>query len=256
MRLVFMFSLLFFTHPACAELMREDHGVVRDVTDGDTLTLDTGVVVRLAGIQAPKLPLRRPGFKPWPLADEARIALQELSRNQMVQLGIGGARTDRHGRTLAHLYRQPDGMWIQGEMLRRGLARVYTFSDNHALAPEMLALEREARAAKRGIWAHDFYAVRHAENLAENLDGLEDSFQLVQGKVLKFVKISDYMFLNFGADYKTDFTVVIDRKDWPRFAATAPEGYTGRTVSVRGWIEQWNGPMLRISHHEQIEVLE
>jgi len=236
--------------------MREDRGVVRDVTDGDTLTLDNGMVVRLVGIQAPKLPLGRKGFKPWPLAEEARKALQEMTRGRTVQMGFGGARTDRHRRTLAHLYRQPDGLWVQGEMLRLGLARVYTFSDNRAMAVEMLALEREARAAKRGIWAHDFYAVRHAENLAENLDGLEDSFQLVQGKVLKFVKISDYMFLNFGADYKADFTVVIDRKDWPRFAATVPEGYTGRTVSVRGWIEQWNGPMLRISHPEQIEVLE
>ena len=256
MRLVFMFSLLFFTHPACAELMREDHGVVRDVTDGDTLTLDNGVVVRLVGIQAPKLPLGRKGFKPWPLAEEARKALQDMIQGRAVQMGFGGARTDRHRWTLAHLYRQPDGLWVQGEMLRLGLARVYTFSDNRAMAVEMLALEREARAAKRGIWAHDFYAVRRAENLAENLSGLEDSFQLVQGTVLKIAKISDYMFLNFGTDYKTDFTVVIDRKDWPRFGATAPEFYIGKTVNIRGWLEQWNGPMLRISHPEQIEVLE
>ncbi|MFZ5929614.1 MAG: thermonuclease family protein [Pseudomonadota bacterium] len=250
--LLALFILLPARAPAATERAPEEQGVVREVTDGDTLTLDNGVVVRLVGIQAPKLPLGRRGFKAWPLADEARTALLEMTQGRTVQLGFGGARADRHRRTLAHLYRQPDGMWIQGEMLRLGLARVYTFSDNRAMAPEMLVLEREARNARRGIWAHDFYAVRHAENL----DGLEDSFQLVQGKVLKFAKISDYMFLNFGADYKTDFTVVIDRKDWPRFAATAPEGYTGRTVSVRGWLEQWNGPMLRISHPEQIEVLE
>ena len=259
MRHLFLLALFILFSPhalVAAELVREGQARVAGVRDGDTLTLDNGVVVRLVGIQAPKLPLGRKGFMPWPLADEAHTALLEMTQGRTVQMGFGGARTDRHRRTLAHLYRQPDGLWVQGEMLRLGLARVYTFSDNRAMAVEMLALEREARAAERGIWAHDFYAVRHAENLAENLDGLEDSFQLVQGKVLKFVKISDYMFLNFGADYKTDFTVVIDRKDWPRFVATAPEGYTGRTVSVRGWIEQWNGPMLRISHPEQIEVLE
>ncbi len=256
MRLAFLLCLLFITLPARAGLVREGEAMVRAVTDGDTLTLDTGGVVRLVGIQAPKLALGRPNFKPWPLADESRAALQKLTQSRTLQMGFGGARTDRHRRTLAHLYRQPDGVWIQGEMLRQGMARVYTFSDNRALASEMLALEREARDARRGIWAHDFYAVRHAENLAENLNGLEDSFQLVQGAVLKFVKISDYMFLNFGADYKMDFTVVIDRKDWPRFAATAPESYAGKTVRVRGWIEQWNGPMLRISHPEQIEVLE
>ena len=226
--------------------------LVREVTDGDTLTLDNGVVVRLVGIQAPKLPLGRRGFKAWPLADEARKALQDMTQGRTVQMGFGGARTDRHRRTLAHLYRQPDGLWVQGEMLRLGLARVYTFSDNRALASEMLALEQEARAARRGIWAHGFYAVRPPEGL----DGLKDGFQLVQGKVLKFAKISDYMFLNFGADYRTDFTVVIDRKDWPRFATATgdPQAYAGKTIRVRGWLEQWNGPMLRISHPEQIEV--
>lgn len=229
-------------------------GVVREVTDGDTLTLDNGEVVRLTGIQAPKLALGRPGFKSWPLADEARNALQAMTQNQTVQLGFGGARADRHRRTLAHLYRPPDALWIQGEMLRLGMARVYTFSDNRALAPEMLALEQTARAARRGIWAHEFYRVR----TPEGLDALTESFQLVQGTVFKFAKITDYVFLNFGMDYRTDFTAVIERRDWPRFTAAAidPQNYAGRTLRVRGWVEHWNGPMLRISHPEQIEVLE
>lgn len=253
MRLAFLLCLLFITLPARAGLVREDEAMVRAVTDGDTLTLDTGGVVRLVGIQAPKLALGRPNFKPWPLAEESRAALQKLTQGRTVQMGFGGARTDRHRRTLAHLYRQPDGVWVQGEMLRLGLARVYTFSDNRALAPEMLALEHEARAAGRGIWAHDSYVVRSPEKL----DGMDNSFQLVQGKVYKFAKISDYMFLNFGADYKTDFTVVIDRRDWPSFAAIIDlQAFAGKTVRVRGWLEQWNGPMLRITHPEQIEVIE
>jgi endonuclease YncB( thermonuclease family) len=255
MRYLFLLALFILFSPhatAASELVREGAAMVREVTDGDTLTLDSGVVVRLVGIQAPKLPLGRRDFKAWPLADEARTALLEMTQGRTVQPGFGGARTDRHRRTLAHLYRQPDGLWVQGEMLRLGLARVYTFSDNRALAREMLALEHEARNARRGIWAHDFYAIRQPGKL----DGLTDSFQLVQGKVLKFAKISDTMFLNFGADYKTDFTVVIDRRDWPRFASDAPERYAGKTVIVRGWLERWNGPMLRISHPEQIEVIE
>ncbi|MEQ1887930.1 MAG: thermonuclease family protein [Alphaproteobacteria bacterium] len=259
MRPIFFVCLFVLLLPAglpvaAQEILREGQGVVREVTDGDTLSLDTGAVVRLTGIQAPKLALGRPGFKPWPLADEARNALQAMTQNRTVQLGFGGARADRHRRTLAHLYRQPDGLWIQGEMLRLGLARVYSFSDNRALVPEMLALEQMARTARRGVWAHEFYRVRTPEGLG----GLLDSFQLVQGRVLKFAKISDYVFLNFGMDYKTDFTAVIGRRDWRRFAAAAidPQNYTGRTLRVRGWLEHWNGPMLRISHPEQIEVLE
>ena len=108
--------------------------------DGDTVVLDDGKEVRLVGIQAPKLPLNRPNFKEWPLAREAKEELEKLILNQRVTLSYGGTRTDRHGRTLAHLHTD-DGVWAQGEMLSRGLARVYTFSDNRAAAPEMMALE-------------------------------------------------------------------------------------------------------------------
>ena len=45
---------------------------VESVVDGDTLVLADGRQVRLVGIQAPKLPLGRDGFQPWPLADEAK----------------------------------------------------------------------------------------------------------------------------------------------------------------------------------------
>ncbi len=247
--------MLFSGRPlAAAPAMQPDHVRVKMVTDGDTLVLEDGAIVRLVGIQAPKLPLGRKQFKAWPLAEEAREALVALTQDRTVQPGFGGARADRHGRVLAHLYRQPDGLWLQGEMLRLGLARVYTFSDNIALSADMLALEREARAAKRGIWADEFYAVRSPDVLA----GLQDSFQLVQGKVHTFAKISDYMFLNFGADYKTDFTVVIDRKDWPRFTAGLVDlqSSPGKILRVRGWLENWNGPMIRVTHPEQIEVVE
>ena len=49
-----------------------------EVVDGDTVVLEDGRRVRLVGIQAPKLPLGRPGFERWPLADEAKHALESL----------------------------------------------------------------------------------------------------------------------------------------------------------------------------------
>ncbi|MHA1571451.1 MAG: thermonuclease family protein, partial [Alphaproteobacteria bacterium] len=42
---------------------------VTAIVDGDTIVLDDDRQVRLVGIQAPKLPLGRPDFQPWPLAD-------------------------------------------------------------------------------------------------------------------------------------------------------------------------------------------
>jgi len=226
---------------------------VRAVIDGDTLVLDTGETVRLVGIQAPKLPLDRPHFAKWPLADEALAALTALGKDQRVRLSYGGARRDRYNRLLAHLHRESDGKWLQGEMLAMGMARVYTFSDNRAVAVEMLAIEQAARNAKRGIWADEFYAVRQVDGL----DSMIDSFQLVEGKILNSAKLRDYMFLNFGDDYRTDFTVAIAKRDWRNFTVEEidPAQWRGQTVRVRGWLDKRNGPMIEVTHPEQIERL-
>lgn len=236
-----------------AELERGAQARVVGVIDGDTVVLDDGSEVRLVGIQAPKLPLGRPNFEPWPLAPEAKAALSKLVEGAQVALSYGGRRTDRHGRHLAHLHTE-DGTWVQGTLLRRGMARVYSFADNRALVPEMLAIEREARAAGRGIWADPFYAVRRAEETPRLLD----TYQVVEARVLEANEVRRRIYLNFGMDWRTDFTITIDPRDRASFdgAQFDPLALDGRLIRARGWIALRNGPMLKVSHPEQIEVLE
>lgn len=235
-------------------------GTVVAVVDGDTLVLDDGRQVRLVGIQAPKLPLGREGFETWPLADAAKTALEELALGRAVTLGHGGRRVDRHGRALAQLYcadGSPGGLWLQGELLVRGLARVYSFADNRALVAEMLALEGAARAAGRGIWADPWYRIRDPEDLVQGLADARDSFQIVEGRVADAAVVRKRGYLNFGNDWKSDFTVSIDPAALRLFeAAGLPlDALEGRRIRVRGWVKSLNGPMIDASHPEQIEVL-
>lgn len=229
-------------------------GTAQAVVDGDTLVIEDGIEVRLVGLQAPKLPLGRAGFREWPLAGESKAALEELALGRALKLSYGGLRIDRHGRLLAHLH-DADGRWIQGEMLARGMARVYSFADNRARVPEMLALEAEARAERRGIWSHPFYRVRGAD--PEGLERDIGTFQLVEGTVLSAAVVRNRGFLNFGADWKTDFTITISPVDMRRFRAAgfAVGEMEGRRVRVRGWIRSYNGPMIDATHPEQIELL-
>src|SRR5690606_285261 len=88
----------------CDDLRSAPGGVVVQVTDGDTVVLDTGLIVRLIGTQAPKLPLGREGFETWPKAEEAKLALEALALNKLARLGYGGEDVDRYGRALAHLF--------------------------------------------------------------------------------------------------------------------------------------------------------
>ncbi|MCW5729237.1 MAG: thermonuclease family protein [Alphaproteobacteria bacterium] len=227
-------------------------GLVVTVIDGDTLRLDDGREVRLVGIQAPKLPLGRAGFPTWPLAEEAKAALERMALRASVTPHFGGAREDRHGRLLAHLV-TAEGRWLQGAMLEGGMARVYTFPDNRSAAREMLALEAAARAARLGIWRLDHYRVRQHGEVAQ----LIDTFQLVEGRVLRADQVRDHLYLNFGADWRDDFTIRIARRNLRLFqqAGEDPAKFAGRTVRVRGWLRRLNGPMIEVTHPEQIEAL-
>ena len=225
---------------------------VINVVDGDTVILENGRQVRLVGIQAPKLPLGRTGFEKWPLADEAKDALERLVLNRPVTLAFGGQRVDRYDRLLAHLFTE-DGTWVQARMLTDGFARVYSFPDNRALAADMLAREDSSRNSRTGIWRVPYYLVLDTDAAAKQID----RFALVEGRVLNVAQVRGRSFLNFGDDWKTDFTVSIAPKHMKRFEADgiALEDYEGRRVRVRGWLRSRNGPMIDVTHPEQIEVL-
>lgn len=228
-------------------------GRVVEVIDGDTVLLESGLEVRLVGIQAPKLPLGRRGFAPWPLADEAKTALEELVLGRAVTLHYGGRRVDRYGRALAHLVRD-DGQWIQARLLELGLARVYSFADNRALIADMLRVETNARQAARAMWSLANYQVLGQAEAARG----EGDYALVEGWVVDVAEVRGRGFLNFGADYRTDFTISIDPPDLREFFEKEDvllESYNGARVRVRGWVEDFNGPMIRVTHPEQIEIL-
>lgn len=253
----------------CTLEAEEKNLLVEDVVDGDTLLLEDGREVRLTGIQAPKLPLGRTGFEPWPKADEAREALVALVKGRSAVLKYGGARIDRHGRVLAHVFvgSAQEERWLQREMLLMGLARVYTFPDNRACAAELLDAERQAREAGLEIWQEPFYGVRDAAD-EEALEERAGRFELVEGSITSAALVRGRIYLNFGEDYREDFTVTVDDKNARLFLKSEPWSsllvneanaapvLAGQKVRVRGWVDRYNGPEIEATHPEQIELLE
>ncbi|MEQ8745897.1 thermonuclease family protein [Pyruvatibacter sp.] len=247
---------------ACFEPPSDARGpfYVVEVVDGDTVELNDRSEVRMVGIQAPKLPLGRRGFEEWPLAREARNVAVDFADGGQVMLWSGGAERDRHGRRLAHTYvRTGDGgtIWFQGEMLRRGLARVYTFPDNRACAADMLATEAQARAQGLGMWGLDTYRVMDADEI-DRLTEREGSYELVEGRVREAKIINGRGYLNFGADYREDFTISVSPRDMRSFRDAGMDltALEGRMVRARGWLRSFNGPTIEATHPEQIEVLQ
>jgi endonuclease YncB( thermonuclease family) len=115
-------------------------GRVVAVHDGDTISVRVGqrpVRVRLAGVDAPE--------RGQPFANASRHALEALVAAKEVQVVERGR--DGYGRVL--------GVVIVGvidanaEQVRTGYAWVYRRFERDA---RLLALEAEARAARRGLW--------------------------------------------------------------------------------------------------------
>jgi micrococcal nuclease len=230
----------------------EESGRVATVVDGDTLVLADERQVRLVGIDAPRVPLGAARDMIWSQAEAAKAALAELAQDRRVTLRYGGVTSDRYGRVLAQLYRE-DGLWLQGEMLRRGLARVHSYADNRALVGEMLAVEDEARQAPRGLWRDSAYAVRRAEEAGRFVE----TFQLVEGTIVDVAKVKGQIFLNFASDWHSAFTAHLPRSALPLFrdAGVDPLALKGATVRLRGWVRFDARPMIDVTHPEQIELL-
>jgi micrococcal nuclease len=241
----------------CA-LSDPETATVAEVTDGETLKLNDGRTVRLIGAKAPAAPLGWRGDDPWPFVEESKRVLDKLASGKRVELKFGGRRTDRYDHLLAQVFVMGDGkpLWLQDELVSDGLARVYSFSDNRACVAELFARESEARAKHLGVWGSSAYRIQDAGDV-ERLGRLTHSYQLVEGTVVKVGGGSGRIYLNFADDWRSDFTISIERKDIPAFTAAGidPKQLAGKQVRVRGWIEWRNGPMIAATHPEQLELL-
>ena len=84
------------------------------------------------------------------------------------------------------------------------------------------------------------------------------NFQIVEGTVVAVARRRNWTYLNFGPDYRLDFTIAVRAGDRQAFKGSdmVLGALAGRRLRVRGWIESWNGPLIKVSHPEQIEVLD
>jgi hypothetical protein len=83
-------------------------------------------------------------------------------------------------------------------------------------------------------------------------------FVLIQRKVVSVRQSGGTIYVNFGRRYTRDFAVMIPRRLQAGFRAAGrdPQGFAGRQLRVRGWLERRTGPVIAAMAPEQIEVLD
>lgn len=122
---------------------------VRQIIDGDTITVSGVGVVRLLGVDAPE---KHGGYRPSePFGDAATAFMKRLLEGKDVRLEYDGPRKDQYNRTLAYVF-LPDGRLANLEIIKAGYAETYRRFD-YQRKPAYFAAEREAKEARRGMWA-------------------------------------------------------------------------------------------------------
>lgn len=236
-------------------------GTVTEIKDAATLILDDKMEIRLIAVLPPRRAHRKSSgtFSSSLMAAKSTSALAKLVLGQTVDLAYDGLRRDRYGRSLAHLYvrRHDERIWVQRHLVEGGFARVASYRNNRSCIRLLQVHERAARDARRGLWSVSRYQVMRAWRYSNILRRVR-TFQLVEGTVRKVGEARGRIFLNFGDDWKSDFTVSIARRNRKLFRKTQFDlkALEGKRIRVRGWIERWNGPMIKVTHPEQIEILE
>lgn len=226
---------------------------VSAVLSGNRIALDDVSKLVFDGVQAPMIPRDGQVFKPWPLASWVRSHFADIVEGQRLTLYCNGADFDRHGERVA-LAKLANGAWLHEVMLKDGLARVAILSKNTAFAAALYEMEEEARAAKRGLWDHPSYAVLDA---AKPDDIITGRYHVLRGVIqtVSITKLKTY--INFGEDYRTDFTLELTPKVTRDFISGGidVEGLQGVTIEVRGWVDWRGGPRIILTHPSQIRLL-
>lgn len=212
--------------------------------------------LRLADGREVALPhLLRPDL--WiPGAVEAeRAAAQSMADRALgatVRVDLGSAARDRYGRLRGRV-RLADGTDLALAMVAAGRALVLAEPDaDPTRLSALLAAEAAARAAGLGFWRDGFFRLA----AAEPYDGPVDGFAIVHGTVQRVGRSGRRVFLEFGADWRDDFTAGLDAAAVRRFekAGLELDALQGRRVLVRGWVRRWNGAFLDLSDPAQLQV--
>ncbi len=145
---------------------------------------------------------------------------------------------DKYGRKPVHLYDQ-EGRWLQGELVRQGIATPYPYIGETKFIRDLYFLEKPIATPA----------------LSEEIP--RDQFSIITGTVVAVANIKGTTYVNFGDNWRTDFTIRISKAKAKAFRALGvdPSTFKGKTIRIRGWVIEQNGPMIDANHPTQIEMI-
>ena len=223
---------------------------IHGYSDDGIFTLEDGRELVLSGLERPSSPA---AIAAW------RQATAQLIAHPVMLYMEKANSEDRYGRLQAFVVMS--GNLLQERLVASGWARVHPIKGLHTCLSELMQTEARARAAGLGIWSEPAYRLLDAVD-TKTLLGRQGTYQIVSGEVHAATRKRGRLYLNFGSDWKSDFTVTVAPLDARLFESPTFGGenassadIVGKQVRVRGFLSRYNGPDMEITSPDQIEVL-
>ena len=225
-------------HSLCSPPQDLEPATLDSVVDGDTLRLSDGRLVRLIGVNTPEM--GRDGRPHEPFAVEASRAVQRfLGRDLLLAEGVEAK--DRHGRTLAAVYRASDRAHLGEYLVEKGLAWHIAVPPNLQDMACLQKAEREARQHRRGVWNTATPTLR-----ASDLDKRHRGFMRVTGEVSRVDVRRKVIWLEIDQN----LSLRLDKRDLSYFSDLDVESLVGQMLTVRGWLIYRGGQKSRYPAHK------
>jgi micrococcal nuclease len=116
---------------------------VQTIKDGDTIVLSNGEEVRYVGIDTPE--------ESEPYFGEAKEFNRKMVEGKRISLEYDQETKDKYFRILAYVW--VDSLLVNAELIKQGLAWVYSFRPNLRYRDYFVSLQKEAREKKIGVWS-------------------------------------------------------------------------------------------------------
>ena len=215
---------------------------------GDRFTIGEQEFI-LADIMAP--PLYTLSKYPPAYFEQSRSALQHLFPDA-AEINDALPPTRWNARVVTVGIRE-SAQTLQERLVQSGAVRVAPQSGDHEFVKRLYALENVARQNGVGLWSYAAYRVFDALNAAKSIG----DYNLIEGRVVRAEKYGSRFYLNFGDDFKTDFTATATSTLYRRWVKAGFDLATLKdaTLRVRGYVEPINGPSIDMKHPLQVELL-
>ena len=225
------------------------------IYDGDTILISLNGKqerIRFTGINTPEIAHPRYHKIGEFFGKEAKNHLKRiLKKHQIIRLEFDVNKRDKYQRLLAYIFLD-NGKMLNELMVEDGYAYTYNFPPNIKYKNLFSKAETYAQFNHLGLWKNRVKRISatNIKKLSKNLGRYVE----VTGYVTDTYKSKKAIYLNFGKNYKKDFTVVIFKNCWNLFGKNPEKFYKYKKIKITGKLNNYNGPEIIVSKKNQIEI--